>query len=134
MTRGYLLSANFVATSGFERLLGVHFSGPRSGAQRSSAFVMASNVSPPWIYEYFLDIAETHGGNLMLVPPSSNSKKVQLIKVRTRSFSSKTSSIDRFASFLPAIMVVFDIPNPREGQLDMGRRVRQDQQGHCQIH
>jgi hypothetical protein len=43
---------------------------------------MAESLQP-WIAQYLIDIAETHGANLTAVPYFSKKKKVQLVEVCT---------------------------------------------------
>lgn len=43
---------------------------------------MSRSLTPPWLLPDLLDVAVTHGGNLVSVPLVTRKKKVQLVKVR----------------------------------------------------
>ncbi|GJE94422.1 hypothetical protein PsYK624_105910 [Phanerochaete sordida] len=45
---------------------------------------MSRSLSPPWLRDYLLAVAQTHGGDLMSVPVHTPAKKVQIVKFITR--------------------------------------------------
>ncbi|KAH9948677.1 hypothetical protein B0H21DRAFT_221496 [Amylocystis lapponica] len=44
---------------------------------------MSASIRSPWICDYFINIAETHGGNLASAPPEPKAKAAQIVKFLT---------------------------------------------------